>query len=257
MRRLDRRAIFTSGAAAALLAASGVSLQAAPRRGGSLRIALPRDGSFDLVARAATAETVTEIGPDGVLRGALASGWTSGPDARDWRFDLVPAARVEPDAVARAIMDLPDVAHAAPLGADAVRVTLVSGDAQFPYRLAHPQAGIADAGPYIARDLRPGRHLVADRVAGHHRGDRAGWVDRLEVLVIPDAKVRTEALRDGYVDVAVAPDRVGLKPAGRWRLHPSPEAMTLAAAQTVGIPPIVGASLPLDDARIGERWWRL
>ena len=36
MTRLDRRALFTSGAAAALLTASGVSLDAAPRAGGRL-----------------------------------------------------------------------------------------------------------------------------------------------------------------------------------------------------------------------------
>ena len=40
MTRLDRRALFASGAAAALLAATGVS--ASPKRGGRLRAALSR-----------------------------------------------------------------------------------------------------------------------------------------------------------------------------------------------------------------------
>ncbi|PJE34773.1 peptide ABC transporter substrate-binding protein, partial [Pseudooceanicola lipolyticus] len=36
MTRIDRRALFASGAAAALLAASGLSANAAPRLGGTL-----------------------------------------------------------------------------------------------------------------------------------------------------------------------------------------------------------------------------
>ena len=41
MSRIDRRALFTSGAAAALMAATGSSLSAAPLRGGALRLAVP------------------------------------------------------------------------------------------------------------------------------------------------------------------------------------------------------------------------
>ncbi|MBT3467245.1 MAG: peptide ABC transporter substrate-binding protein, partial [Rhodobacteraceae bacterium] len=40
MNRIDRRVLFTSGAAAALLAATGVSAQTTPHRGGRLRAAL-------------------------------------------------------------------------------------------------------------------------------------------------------------------------------------------------------------------------
>ena len=53
MKRLDRRALFASGAAAALLAATGASLADQPRRGGTFRLAVPREG--DLLASVARA----------------------------------------------------------------------------------------------------------------------------------------------------------------------------------------------------------
>ena len=40
MTRIDRRALFATGSVAALLAAAGVSAQAAPKRGGHLRVGL-------------------------------------------------------------------------------------------------------------------------------------------------------------------------------------------------------------------------
>ena len=54
MNRIDRRLLFTSGAAAALLAATGVSAQAAPRRGGRLRAALSGASRADTAAMPTT-----------------------------------------------------------------------------------------------------------------------------------------------------------------------------------------------------------
>jgi len=85
MMGIDRRALFASGAAAALMAAAGVS--AAPRRGGRLRAALSAD-LFDQAVSCTLYENLTEIGADGTLRGALATDWTSEQDARVWYFSL-------------------------------------------------------------------------------------------------------------------------------------------------------------------------
>ncbi|MDA0961817.1 MAG: peptide ABC transporter substrate-binding protein, partial [Proteobacteria bacterium] len=87
-RLVDRRALFTTGAAAALLAASGVSLDAAPQRGGRLRLAVPRGDLFEAAARGALYDTLTDVGPDGLLRGELATDWTTDAQARDWRLTL-------------------------------------------------------------------------------------------------------------------------------------------------------------------------
>ncbi|MEM6342089.1 MAG: peptide ABC transporter substrate-binding protein, partial [Pseudomonadota bacterium] len=87
MKRLDRRALFASGAAAAVLAATGIS--AAPKRGGRLRAALsgaartdswadPASGLFMRVAgQGILFDTLTEIAADGTLRSELARSWTS------------------------------------------------------------------------------------------------------------------------------------------------------------------------------------
>ena len=96
MTRIDRRALFASGAAAALLAATGVS--AMPKRGGVLRAALsgaardqvwgPNGGLMIQAARSAVLEGLTEIAADGTLRGVLAERWDSREDGRIWTFQL-------------------------------------------------------------------------------------------------------------------------------------------------------------------------
>ena len=96
---MDRRALFSSATAAALLAAAGVSAAGAPQRGGRLRMALSGasrsdswtqgDGLFMQIARqGAVFDTLTEVAADGTLRGELATQWTASADARTWQFDL-------------------------------------------------------------------------------------------------------------------------------------------------------------------------
>ncbi|MEX0302029.1 MAG: peptide ABC transporter substrate-binding protein, partial [Leisingera sp.] len=93
------------------------------------------------------------------------------------------------------------------------------------------------------------------KVAGHYKSGTAGWADAVEIIVIPDAAVRAEALRDGYVDVAALPEPRGLLKRGEFLYHPSSSDMALAARHTVGIPRKVGQRSTLDDGRIAERWW--
>ena len=276
MTRIDRRALFTSGAAAALLAASGVSLAAAPRPGGHLRLAVPRDGSLDAVARGALFDGLTEIGPDGVLRPELAASWSGSADARRWRFDLREgvtfhdgrALTIE-DAVAsfRAWV-VPGVTLIEAARPRTLVLELAQGDPDLPYRLAGPDRIIAPAGQldlplaqalgtgaYRVERAQEGRHFRATRVENHYKQGQAGWVDSIEIVVIPDAAVRAEALRDGYVDVAALPAPDGLLDRGEFRYHPAADDMAIAARTGVGIPRRIGARLPLDDGRIAERWW--
>lgn len=278
MTRLDRRALFTSGAAAALLAATGVSLDAAPRPGGRLRLAVPRDGSLAAVARGAVFDTLTEIAPDGVLRGELALGWQSGPQARDWCFDLVQGAAFHDgspvtaaDVAASLIAhDLAALRGARIIAADArtLRIDLAAGDSQLPLRLADPAlfvapggdvgrplAQVVGSGMYRVLRADPDRHFLARRVQGHARDGRAGWVESIEIAVIPDAAVRAEALRDGHVDVAALPARDGLIGRDGFVFHPSADDMALAARRGVGVPRRIGGCAALDDGRIAERWW--
>jgi ABC-type transport system substrate-binding protein len=259
MGRIDRRALFTSGAAAALLAASGLSLAAAPRAGGQLRLALAGPDSLDAVMRGALFETLTEVGPDGVLRGELATGWTSDAGARAWTLDLRADATFQSGApVTASEVAAALIAHgfdAAPQGAQRVRIALAAGDADLPYRLSDPALVIAardgtGSGPYHLTGLREGRQFSAER-----RGAR-GWADRVQALVIADAAVRAEALTGGHVDIAELPAPDGLRGRGPFHYHPDEAGMVLAAHPSVGVPRVIGARAALDDGRIAQRWWR-
>lgn len=101
MSRISRRSLLTSGAAAGVLAASGLGVAAAPKTGGTLRAVLPGASVHDTwdarthselfmiaAAHGAVFDCLTEIGADGALRGELAVSWEASADARFWTFDL-------------------------------------------------------------------------------------------------------------------------------------------------------------------------
>ena len=278
MTRIDRRALFTSGAAAALLAATGASVAAAPRRGGVLRIAVPRDGGMlETVARGALFDTLTEIGPDGVLKGELASSWRSSPDARVWHFDLRRDVRFH-DGTALHAEDVAASlrAHEFPegclgvkiVGATKLQLELSDPNSDLPYLLADPRLIIARKGEvatllqqangtgiYKITNAQDGRHFRATRVTQHYKDGQSGWADQIEIIGIPDAAVRAEALRDGYVDIAALPEPKGLLNRGEFTYHPSAHDMALATHAGVGMPRRIGTRAPMDDGRIAQRWW--
>ena len=278
MKVLDRRALFASGAAAALLAATGGAFAQTPRRGGALRIAIPRDGALlAQVAYGSVLDQLTEIGPDGILRPELALRWNSEDGARIWTFDLREDA-IFHSGQALTVQDvtasllrhfeagvLQDVSS---LGQNRVRVTLHEDNPQFPFLLAQsacwitPQGdlpmdlpALIGTGLYHLERVQDGRSFRAQRVTDHYKDGSAGWVNTIEVVVIPDATVRAEALRDGYVDVVALPDPEGLRPGGTFLYHPDATEIALAAASTIGIPSRIAQNAPLDDGRIAERWW--
>jgi len=282
MTRIDRRALFTSGAAAALLTATGVSLQAAPRSGGRLRLAVARENNALMhVVRGAVFETLTEIASDGVLRQELAVGWQGDKNAREWVFDLRDGVEfhdgkaLEARDVAASIQAhghdlLPGVKSVAAIGRLRVRLELTHGNPDLPYLLASPALFIAPGGQvdrplakavgtglYRVSQLQEKRHFLGHRIPSHHKDGLAGWAESIEVIVIPRADIRAEALRDGYVDVASLPLPDGLLGRGDFQLFPSAQKMVLAAHRGVGVPKVIGAQSPLDDGRIGERWWML
>ena len=271
MTRIDRRSLFASGAAAALLAATGASLADTPKSGGVLRIAVPRDNSLELVARGAVFETLTEIAPDGTLRGELATGWQTDAEARIWTFDLRGDA-VFHDGSALAVADvlavLAEIGRAEAVSQDRVVVELAAANPGLPFLLADNRFVIARAGLsvsplqdangtgcYQVERAEDGRHFRGRRVGAHYKDGRAGWLDALDIIVIPDPAVRAEALRDRFVDVSVLPAAQGLRDAGGLRFFPSESDMTLAVSGAVGMPRRIGNGGNLDDGRIAERWW--
>ncbi|MDW4498030.1 ABC transporter substrate-binding protein [Sulfitobacter sp. D35] len=290
--RIDRRALFTTGAAAAVLAAAGISAEAEPRRGGRLRMALSgagRSDSFDTrrsqglfmqVAGAGTVfDTLTEVAADGTLRGELATGWEGSADARSWTLTLREGVRFHDGAAftahdVRASFDLhrdsglDAVRRIEILSDHRIRVDFDRPSPQFPFLLSdarfviYPHRRLEDAmawgigtGLYKVRRCQPGRDLIAERVAEHYKDGHAGWFDEVELVSIPKAEVRAEALRGRYVDVADLADAQGLDRASDFALLPDAQTMTQAAQPGVRFPRLMGRALPLDNLRAAERWW--
>lgn len=281
MTRIDRRALFSSGAAAALLAASGVSLDAAPQPGGRLRLALPReDAALDQLVRGAAFDSLTEIAPNGVLQGELAKGWSSS-EARIWQFDLREDVRFHDGAPMRAndvVASLNASAGRGRLGLIAIdaikdhalRLELETPNPHLPFLLSDQRFAICSAGTvgaqlaerigtgcYFTRRFDGERHYLGEKVPDHYKQGQAGWLDSVEAVVIPDPGVRAEALRDGFVDVAVLPTPDLLRSRGNLVFHPSADDMVFALHRGVGLPSVIATRDGLDDGRLAERWWRI
>lgn len=231
---LDRRAVFSSAAAVALLAATGVGAAGVPARGGRLRMALSGgarsdswvqgDGLFMQVARQGLIyDTLTEVAADGTLRAELALGWKASADARIWDFDLRPgvpfhdgAAFTAADAVA-SLRGRVAGEISAP-GADRLRITLERPNVGLPMLLSGPEYVIRPAhaldagigtGLYRMRRFWPGQQVLATRVASHYRDGTAGWFDEVELTSIPSESVRGQALSEYMVDAVDITDAGG------------------------------------------------
>ncbi|EAR53084.1 peptide/opine/nickel uptake family ABC transporter, periplasmic substrate-binding protein [Oceanicola granulosus HTCC2516] len=285
-----RRQLLATGLAAAVFAASGVPVRAAARRGGTLRAGLGGGSASDswdgagheglfmqAVGAGAVFDTLTEVAADGTLRGELAVGWEPLEQARVWDVTLREGVRFHDgapftgaDVVATfarlgATGPLAQVSDIALEGPSRVRLVLETANPNFPYELSDPRlivqpggvVGPVGTGLYRAVAFEPGRRFVGRRVDGHWRDGQAGWFDRVDVLAFDPAAVRLAALRSGRVD---AIDGVELHAVGMLRAagdHALQEAGSWlqAVSHRVGVPPRVGTSRPMDDARFLERWW--
>ena len=280
MTRIDRRALFTSGSAAALLASVGISAQAAPTRGGHLRAALSGGdrgetwldlpgGRFLQAARHAVFETLTEIGADGTLQPGLAVRWAAGDGGRVWHFELAQgvqfhsgkALTVEDVTASLARAGMLSYAHE-----DGVTIELTDPNPALPFALARDGIMIFSAdqlaagealtdgtGLYALKRFEPGRSFLGQRVAHHRNDGTAGWFETVEFVSISDEGVRAEAVRDGFVDVADVQNPACL--AGCSDLTFITEGdQTAALRKEIKTGARTGVA-PLDDMRFAERWW--
>ena len=230
--RISRRDLISSGAAASLLAASGLAARAEPRSGGTLRIAVPPavsatrpwagdDIGARLVAPGSVFDCLTEVRPDGQLEGELAVAWEPRAAGRIWTVDLRRGvafhhgreftaddvtATFRPHMRSGAILG--DVVGLRRLGTHQVQISLDAPDADLPFRLSHSALAILPAdgaavgtGLYRFAGGESGTRVL-DRVPGHYKEGRAGWFARLEIVHLPDAADRTLALVSGRSDAA-------------------------------------------------------
>ncbi len=241
--RISRRTLIRTGAAASVLAATGFGSAAAPRQGGTLRIAAPGPagsapwGKGDLfgrvIAPGSVFDCLTEVGPDGQLRGELAESWLARKGAQIWEFSLRAGVHfhngealvagdvvesLRPHLGPRGV--LANVARLRETGIGTIQIRLRSADPQFPFILAHPSLvirpraadpkSIIGTGLYRVSEFVSGEMARLDRVVGHYRDGQGGWFDAVELLHIGRPDGRLEALQNGRVDVAadIEPNRM-------------------------------------------------
>ncbi|SMP05123.1 ABC transporter substrate-binding protein [Shimia sagamensis] len=204
MSRISRRSLLTTGAAAGVLAASGLGVSAGtPKAGGTLRAIVPggkdsdtwdartHDSLFMMAAsHGAVFDCLTEIGADGGLRGELAESWTASADARVWTFDLRKGVQFHNGKAFEAedVLEtfalhigyqsgspaeplLRDVAGIKAIGAHQVQFTLISPNADFPYLLSDYHLVIFPAG-YIELAMQNGIGTGLYKVADFKPGKR-------------------------------------------------------------------------------------
>lgn len=101
MSKISRRGLLKTGAAAGVLAATGMPVKAEPKRGGTLRMGLAGANTSDswdgrthsdsfmvTMAHGTVFDCLTEVGADGTLKGELAESWEASADAKTWTFNL-------------------------------------------------------------------------------------------------------------------------------------------------------------------------
>jgi peptide/nickel transport system substrate-binding protein len=101
MSQLSRRGLLKSGAAAGIIAATGLPAKAAAKRGGTLRLGLSGANTSDSwdgrthsdhfmihMGHGTVFDCLTEISASGELIGELAESWEASADAKTWTFNL-------------------------------------------------------------------------------------------------------------------------------------------------------------------------
>ncbi|MFP4239392.1 MAG: ABC transporter substrate-binding protein [Rhodosalinus sp.] len=255
--RLSRRDFVASVLSAGVVLPTALTMAdrvqaATPRRGGDARFGMGHGSTTDSLDPATYengfmtntgylwGNSLTEVAPDGTLRGDLVEGWEATPDAKTWRFplkqgvtfhngktmtveDVIASLNIHrgEDSKSAAKGLLADVEEMSADGNTLV-VTLASGNADFPFILSDyhllmmpsedgqvdPQAGIG-TGPYQLETFEAGVRVIGTRNENYHRDD-AAWFDSVEILSIVDPTARQNALMNGSVQLI---DRVDPKTA--------------------------------------------
>ena len=269
-----RRVMQYGGAAAIALGTSGAI--AAPKRGGKLRVGKAHgqttdgldpslfENGFTLSLTFALHNYLTEVAPDGSLRGEVAESWEASADAATWTFKLrdmkfhdgkkLTAADVvasinhhrgeDSKSAAKPIVE--PITDIKTDGDSVVVITLKSGNADFPFILSdyHLPVGPAGddgkvdwekgigAGGYKLDNFEPGVRAEFSRNDDYWKKDTC-WFDSLELLTLVDPTARQNALVTGEVDVI---DRVDLKTVGLLKRRKNLKILSTNGTQTLYLP---------------------
>ena len=232
---------------------------------------MPKDGSFDAILDRAVFDGLTEIGPDGLLRGELATHWQGDSEGRVWQFTLRDGVTfhdgvpLTSDHVAEAFIDagLPGVVTSVdPLS---LRIELNDANPHLPFDLAASDWSLrrnAQTGTGLYRfiaELSEGRRFVGQRSTPHYKDGDAGWPDEIELVGLSDAmRCVQRPCANGYVDVVADLTRYGRSgrsARGSELSSCRDENIRIAAHMGVGVPRTISTRGAMDDGRIAERWW--
>ncbi|MBO9463784.1 Periplasmic dipeptide transport protein precursor [Pelagimonas phthalicica] len=194
MTRISRRGLLASGAAAGVLAATGMPLRA-QQKGGTLRLGLNGANTSDSwdsrthsdafminLGHGAVFDTLTEVAASGELVGELAESWEASADAKVWTFNLRQGVTFHngkafgaDDVIASLNMHVAEGAKSAAkpivepivemkkLGEHQVQLTLKAGNADFPFLLSDYHLCMFPAGQIeeaIAKGIGTGMYKV-------------------------------------------------------------------------------------------------
>ncbi|NMM43657.1 ABC transporter substrate-binding protein [Rhodospirillaceae bacterium KN72] len=267
---MNRRTLLQGAAALGLLPVLPTAAKATPNAGGHVRVAMGHGGTSDSYDPATYANNyiqaqtygrnnmLTEIAPDGSLRGELAENYEASEDAKTWRFRLRKGVTFHngkslsvDDVIASinyhrgedsksAVKSL--VAPVVDLRADGdwVVFELESGNADFPYLFADYHFSVFPAedgkidfsqgvgtGGYKIKAFEPGVRTELVRNPDYWKSD-AAFFDEIELLTVLDATARVTALTTGEVDIA---DKIDPKTGGLVARSPGVTLMETAGTQ--------------------------
>jgi len=242
--KMNRRTLLKATAATALVTSTGAALAGShgPKMGGTLRLGLSGGNTTDswdgrthsdvfmqVCAMGSVFDCLTEVAPDGSIRGELAESWSASADAKTWTFKLRQGVTFHngkafgaDDVIASLNMHVAEGAKspAKPIvGAvtemkkvndHEVSFTLANGNADFPallsdYHILIYPAGMIDeairkgigTGAYMVQAFDPGVRAMLVRNPNAHR---KVFFDAVEAISITDPAARINALMTGEVD---------------------------------------------------------
>jgi len=291
MSQISRRSLLKTGVAAGVLSATGLPLRAQAKRGGRLRLGLNGANTSDSwdarthsdafminSGHGCVFDCLTEVGPDGQLRGELAESWEASADAVKWTFKLRQGVTFHngkafgaDDVLASLAMHTEEGAKSAAkpivsaitemkkINDYEVEMTLSAGNADLPFLLSDyhlvmfPAGQIDEAiakgigtGMYEVVSFDPGVRFVGKRIASHYKDGSAGWFDEVEYIAINDTSARMNALMTGQVD---AVNRVDFKTEPLMRANPRVEIFEVTGNQHYTLPMLSDVA-PFDNLHV-------
>ncbi|MAM61531.1 ABC transporter substrate-binding protein [Maritimibacter sp. UBA3975] len=293
--RISRRDFMSYSAAAGLTVAGatslwGTSARAAPTRGGTFRWGIHDGNTGDthdpgsyvtrtMIFLAHTHRSyLTMINGDGSLGPDLADSWEANDEASEWTFSLNPNATFGmsgnkvtandviaslnhhrgDDTTSAAKALLTDVVEITADGDNTVVVTLLGGNADFPWLMTDYHLAICPAnddgtidwqsgdgsGPYVIESGEFGVQFSLVRNENWH-GEGA-WFDKVDIITLNDPNARQTALVTGDVDSV---SQIDLKTMALMQRDPNLQLFNVPSAGAITLPMLCDTA-PFDNVDV-------